>query len=409
MRTAEFLPRHRAVLAADLFGPGYEALADAILRHYDETSRAPTPGELSERIRLNVGAHSPYAAEAAVGYWRRAEAEAIPDPNFVGAQVRDFAAASSIERVLSMRVGYGDDYDRLIRDLRDAAALREREADLVHYASGIEDRMGVAHAKVRPIATGLPTLDTALHGGVGVGEMLLLLGLAKRGKSHGLVHFSAAAAEAGKKVLFVGLEMRISQILQRFDQRIGRQRSHDLKREDSGGILARVGDRIRLICESPRRLSANGLRARLDRLPPDEKPDLIAVDYGALMKGGGGEFNPDQTRFMLEQIYLDLRAIAGEYQVAMWSAAQSNRKGTETEKNVTWRGEEKPVEPLTGEHMGECYAAVQHADGCISLNASNTEALEGRMRLYTSEVRDGQSRVTVPVKFDWSRSILWED
>ena len=406
LRTPRFLSQHRQVLSAELFAPGYDVLCGAILVHYDGTGRPPTEGEVLERLKTYECPD--FIKEAAVGFLSRVQELELPDADFVAGSVRDFAAKQAVDRVVANRGLYGTDYDKMLRDLGEASALRFPEPEIVSYNLGIADRMGVVNAKVRPVPTGLPSLDRHIKGGVGEGEMFLLLGLPKAGKSQVLVNFASHAAESGYPTWFISLEMRLHQLLQRFDQRLARKTAAVLVREDAGSLTAKVGDRLNFVVENARRLSVNGIRARLDRTVPDQMPKLLVVDYGQLLKGGDTA-DPGAVRHVYEQIYLDLRSLAGEYGVALWSAAQANREGAKTRKLVNFKGEEKPSEPLTGEHMAECWAAIQHADGCISINATIPEKISHDMRLHLSEIRDGEDGQTVPVKFDWHRSLCWEE
>jgi len=49
-------------------------------------------------------------------------------------------------------------------------------------------------------------------------------------------------------------------------------------------------------------------------------PDLVIVDYADILRGIGTE-----KRHILENIYEDLRGLAGEYEVPIWTASQANR------------------------------------------------------------------------------------
>ena len=67
------------------------------------------------------------------------------------------------------------------------------------------------------IKTGIKELDYILHGGPGGGEVWMLMGDAKSGKSLGLIHFGIQAVKRFIPVLHFQLEGKIDEATDRYD------------------------------------------------------------------------------------------------------------------------------------------------------------------------------------------------
>ena len=81
-----------------------------------------------------------------------------------------------------------------------------------------------------------------------------------------------------------------------------------------------------------------GIRAHVEKcIMQDKKPDVIIVDYADLLRGHGQE-----KRHELEGIYEDLRGLAGEYEIPVWTASQANRSALEEDVIDEQEGEDAP-------------------------------------------------------------------
>ena len=119
-------------------------------------------------------------------------------------------------------------------------------------------------------------------------------------------------------------------------------------------------------------------------------PSVILIDYADIMRSTR---QYDSLRHELKLIYEELRNLAGELSVPVWTASQSNKEGSE-----------KEVVGLT--NMGESYAKAQVADVVLTLSRKETEKSTGMARLFVAKNRAGRDGLLFPVKIDTARSKL---
>ena len=158
------------------------------------------------------------------------------------------------------------------------------------------------------------------------------------GKSLAMCHFAAAALSEGKNVLYITLEMAEEKIAERidanlFDIDIGdiENLPKDLFDSKVRKIQSKTQGKL-IVKEYPTAVAHAGhFRALLDelRLKKDFKADVIFIDYlniaaSSRMKGLGGSIN---TYSYVKAIAEELRGLAVEFNVPIWSATQVTRTG----------------------------------------------------------------------------------
>jgi len=116
----------------------------------------------------------------------------------------------------------------------------------------------------------------------------------------------------------------------------------------------------------------------------DKKPDLIIVDYADLLRGTGKEI-----RHELGNIYEDLRGLAGEYEVPVWTASQANRSALEDDV-------------IGAEKIAESYSKIMTADFVLSLSRKIEDKIAGTGRWHVIKNRFGPDGITFPSKMNMS-------
>jgi hypothetical protein len=115
-----------------------------------------------------------------------------------------------------------------------------------------------------------------------------------------------------------------------------------------------------------------------------KKPDVVVVDYADLLRGHGQE-----KRHELEGIYEDLRGMAGEYEIPIWTASQANRSALEEDV-------------IGAEKISESYGKVMVADFVISLSRKVADKMAGTGRWHVIKNRFGPDGITLPSKMNTS-------
>lgn len=158
--------------------------------------------------------------------------------------------------------------------------------------------------------------------------------------------------------------------------------------------LAEAGKKMGIlkIKEFPtKRLTIPALRAYLNQLDNYEnfRPDVLVLDYLELMTG-----DDTMSEYQIqERIAQELRGIAVEHNLLLWTATQTNREG-------------RKVETITDTELADSYGKIRVADLSFSINQKEEEFDKGEARLYLMKSRNGRARYTVPLGVDYSRLIM---
>jgi replicative DNA helicase len=238
------------------------------------------------------------------------------------------------------------------------------------------------------ITTGLKDLDKCLtpHSGWGRGELSILMGPPKSGKTAALLTFAKNAAEAGQNVYYASCEVSDVILTDRIDANISGvplkeidTRINDVDTSVSAWASSSTTGQLIVEHFPIRTLKVTDLKRILKRFESQGIVfDLVVVDYGDILSP---EDRTIDKRFQLSQIFQDLRAIATTMNVALLTATQTNKEGTKkAARNVT-----------DGTDVAEDYEKVRTADVLITINATPEDRSNGQVVLYFSEMRNAES------------------
>ena len=219
-------------------------------------------------------------------------------------------------------------FEEIQKTIEDSLKI-STEQDMGHdYFDSFMSRQQV-HARAC-IPTGFPLLDqnNVLDGGLANGELGVVMAPTGGGKSFFLVNLGYGALAAGKNVIHYSFELSETHVGNRYDSRITGIPTKELRGRmvEAENELTRFDGGQLFIKEYPPKVATiNTIKFHMGRLLSSGfSPDLIIIDYGDLMKSRRGY---DQKRFELESIFEDLRALAMEMKLPIWTATQSNRDG----------------------------------------------------------------------------------
>jgi hypothetical protein len=158
------------------------------------------------------------------------------------------------------------------------------------------------------------------------------------GKSLGMCHMASAALSEGRNVLYITMEMAEEKIAERIDANLFDVRIDQLKDLTKASFNTKVkgiSDKTKgklVVKEYPTASAHVGhFRALLLELKLKKKfvPDIIYIDYlnicaSSRMKGLSGSIN---TYSLIKSIAEEIRGLAVEFNVPIWSATQVTRSG----------------------------------------------------------------------------------
>ena len=316
--------------------------------------------------------------------WKFVEAT---DLEFIKQQALDFCKNQEIKKAILSSVellkhGKYEDIKSKIDDALKAGG----DKDIGHdYMTSIEERYTEAVRDTKE--TPWEVINELTDGGLGKGELGVFVAPAGIGKSWGLINIGANAIKKGQTVLHYTLELNEAYVGLRYDSVVTGIANQNLKHYQSQvkEDLEKLDGELIIKYYPTKTVSVLGLRGHIEKcIMQGKKPDVVIVDYADLLRGHGQE-----KRHELEGIYEDLRGLAGEYEIPVWTASQANRSALEEDV-------------IGAEKIAESYGKVMVADFVISLSRKVQDKLAGTGRWHVIKNRFGPDGITLPSKMNTS-------
>ena len=316
--------------------------------------------------------------------WKYTESD---DLEFIKQQALDFCKNQEIKKAILTSVellkhGRYEDIKAKIDDALKAGG----DKDIGHdYMTSIDARYTEAVRDTKE--TPWEVLNELTDGGLGKGELGVFVAPAGIGKSWGLINIGANAVKKGLTVIHYTLELNEAYVGLRYDSVITGIANQNLKHYQSQvkEELEKLEGELIIKYYPTKTVSVLGLRGHIEKcIMQGKKPDVVIVDYADLLRGHGQE-----KRHELEGIYEDLRGMAGEYEIPVWTASQANRSALEEDV-------------IGAEKISESYGKVMVADFVISLSRKVQDKLAGTGRWHVIKNRFGPDGITLPSKMNTS-------
>jgi len=200
-----------------------------------------------------------------------------------------------------------------------------------------EARYDFYHRHEEKIKFDIEILNKITNGGISKKTLSVLMAGTGVGKSLVMCHFASAALAAGKNVLYITMEMSEEKIAERIDANLFDvdikqifNLSKDSFTKKVAGIKSKTHGKL-IIKEYPTAAAHVGhFRALLQelRLKKNFIPELIFIDYLNICASSrikGGVSGSVGTYGLIKSIAEEIRGLAVEFNVPIWSATQSNR------------------------------------------------------------------------------------
>ena len=316
------------------------------------------------------------------------KASKATDLNYVKDTFLDFCKNQTLKNALMKSVDLLElgDYDD-IRNLIDKALKAGTERDIGHeYIQELEDRFREEARNV--IETPWPLINKLLCGGLGQGDLGLIAGGPGGGKSWALVSLGAQAVKMGYTVIHYTLELNEKYVGRRYDAclteiPVGEITDNKEKVQERLNSL-RGGLYIR---EYPAgQATVNTIHAHLEKCKQQNiEPDLIIIDYADLLTSKTSK----EKRDKLDDIFTNLRGLATEMKLPIWTASQVNRSGAREEI-------------IQGDRIAESYSKMMITDFAMSLARSAEDKENGTGRWHIMKNRYGADGITYDAIMDTS-------
>ena len=316
------------------------------------------------------------------------------DLPYVKDKALDFCKRQAFKEALTTAVELvqSDKFESVVDLMRQAVSVGMPSTIGHDFFEDLEARFQEIQRITTP--TGLDFLDekTILDGGLGRGELGVVVAPTGCGKSHWLVQVGAAALKQGKTVVHYSFELSEFLVGKRYDAHLTSISVNDLI-ENKERVKEFYEDHEfgNLIIKyyPTRTASVNTIRNHLEKLKfRGHIPSVVIIDYADVMRSTKAY---EALRHELMLIYEELRQMAGDFNVPVWTASQSNRAGANAD--------------MVGlENMGEAYGKAQVSDFVLGLSRKPEEKDKGFGRLFVAKNRSGRDGMQFHVKIDTARS-----
>jgi len=202
----------------------------------------------------------------------------------------------------------------------------------------------------------------------------------------------AEALRAGKNVVHYTFELSETAVGLRYDSNLCEIPSSDvIDRKDEVLEFYKQNSLGRLIIkEYPTGTpSVQTIRNHIEKLLLKSfVPSVIIIDYADIMKSSR-KF--DSLRHELKLVYEELRNLAMDLSVPIWTASQANREASNSE--------------IVGlENMSEAYGKAMVADVVLSISRKPNEKATGAGRIFVAKNRAGRDGMLFPMHIDTAMS-----
>ena len=352
----------------------------------------PTSNIMHSIIRTGLGAEPESVKVRIREYYARVLANGkIPDSaDFIKDTALDFCKKQKLKEALIKSVDLikSSSFDEVSKVIDNALKLGSDNTLGYDYLADFEARF-LKKAR-NPVTTGWKDIDDISKGGLGKGELGVVVAPTGAGKSMVLVHLGAQALKEGKNVLHYTLELADTVVGGRYDSAIT-----GVELKNLSIFKEKIYDEIKditgklIIKEYPTRsASIQTIKNHVEKLKRRNfTPDMIIVDYGDLIRPENSR--KDEKRHQLETIYEELRGIAQICECPLWTASQTNRSGLN-------------AEVITMESISEAFNKCFVADFIFTVSRTVEDKNTNTGRIFIAKNRNGPDGLVYPIFMDTS-------
>ena len=306
-----------------------------------------------------------------------------PDLEFVQEKTLEFCKNQIIKNAIMESVDLLDtqNYDG-IKLVIDDAMKAGVERDIGHeYMTGFEERMSEQSRKCLP--TQWDSVNDLMEGGLAGGELGVIVAPAGIGKSWTLQTLGAHAVAKGKTVIHYTLELNAEYVGLRYDTIVSGQPTGNLQyyKEEVLKKINQLKGNLIIKYYPTRTASVNTITAHLQQCELQGiKPDMVIVDYADIMKSTQ---HFTEKRHQIGHVYEELRGMAGEFDIPIWTASQANRSSLEEDV-------------IGAEKVSEDYSKVMTSDFVMSMSRKVEDKIANTGRFHVIKNRFGPDGITFP-------------
>jgi replicative DNA helicase len=282
-------------------------------------------------------------------------------------------------------------YDK-IKSIIGKAMSAGQERNFGHiWKTDIEKR--ISNAARDTISTGWQIVDQLLDGGIAGGELGVIVAPSGIGKSWLLCKIGLEALRSGKNVVHYTYELNENYLGLRYDTLLTGIEPKKIRDNKDVVVQAmeQISGELAIKYYPTRTVSVNTIHADLERrIAVGFVPDIVIIDYADLMRPSEKGDNRYQEQGI---VYEDIRGLAGEFDIPIWTASQTQRSGLNEDV-------------IEGDKIAESYAKVMTADVVISFSRKIEDKVANTARAHFIKNRFGPDGVTLPCEVNFVDGVV---
>jgi archaellum biogenesis ATPase FlaH len=311
-----------------------------------------------------------------------------PDLDFVQDRSVDFLKNQTLKSAIieSVEILERDGDFEKIKIIIDNAMKAGTERNIGHeYFNMVDERY---EEMARPtIETPWEVVNGLTQGGLASGELGVIVAPAGVGKTWVLAAIGAGAVKNKKTVIHYTLELNEAYVGLRYDSIFTGIANQNLKyhKEDVEKKIEPIEGELLIKYYPTKTASVHSLASHLQRTKMLHKNvDLVIVDYADILRD---VHSAKEVRHQLGNIYEDLRGLAGELQIPIWTASQANRSSLDEDV-------------IEAQKISESYIKIMTADFVMSVSRKVEDKIANTGRFHIIKNRFGPDGLTYPAKIN---------
>lgn len=387
----------------DILKPKYfeneasQKIVQWIKDYYLEYKKIPTLDVLKVRIDNELNENNKVLRAEIISTLRDAYAvisKQYTDYQFIEDQTLDFCKNQELKDAIlhSVELLKDKNYDS-IKSTIDAALKKGIKHDVGGKLSETVDKRYGEDSRA-PIGTDWEIINDVTKGGLAPGELGIIIGPTGSGKSWLLMHIAAAAAKKGKTVFYYTLELDESYTGRRIDSILT-----GIELDQLQFNIPQIKQRLKTVKGdiiikhyNTKSVSIHGIKAHISKNKMmGIEPDIIVLDYADLLSYEVARDKRNDEA--LKNLYEELRGMAGEYSVPVWSASQGNREASQ-------------LDVVEGNNISDAYSKVFTCDFVMSISRKKKDKEHNTARIHIVKNRFGVDGITLPSYVELGKGII---
>ena len=382
MGDLKFIQTISDILEPDMFdSDSNKWLVKSIREYFYEYKKQPTLEVVKYKIdEIDNDVLKSGVVEKLRDVWKNIEAT---DLEFVQSETLDFCKNQTLKNAIleSVDMLENKNYDG-IKSIIDNAMKAGTTRDLGHdYIPSLEMRLEDS-ARIT-VKTPWDVINDITDGGLGAGELGVVVAPAGIGKSWTLQALGSDVVRSGKTIVHYSLELNENYVGLRYDSIFSGVTTANIKyhKEEVEKKISKLPGKLLIKYFPTKAASVQTLGAHLKQIELSGVDiDMVIVDYADFLMPTG---NFIEKRHAIGNLYEDLRGLAGELEIPIWTASQANRSALEEDV-------------IGADKVAEDYSKVMTADFVMSMSRKVEDKIANTGRFHVIKNRFGIDGVTYP-------------